>query len=418
MSEESSSTLPPPTQPAPISAQVKQRISPHEIRNADLVNRFLAATPPFLYSPPVGPPNFFFSEMLRSLVQAKTNEQNSRLAAHQMRRPRKRLWSQSRCMFDSPPATLPPPIASNLNESNGQMGERDAIATEKPLELTTKLPTLCPNALMPALKSQKFDFGKLVPTTTTTTSPPCEEKTAKTSPEPTNKIARNYSPTNNAIPNEPSAASMSPSDLVLPPPPPMWYPPLYPPYGIDPLHFFIDLRVSGHIYDRKKENISPTSSTTATDNNNTSIATNFEAPNQLSKHRIGSAFSVPPRRDKSPLALNLTSSTMPTQERQNVTMIEYPNNSIDSDGKQLLAKNTNYVLQNLPRIYTTLTAHGSDDRHSIASEEIDCKSDTDLQDYDGKDNERSSDHSDDVVIVDHDSDTFDRKYSTKRSNKI
>lgn len=287
------------------------------------------------------------------------------------------------------------------------MGERDASATEKPLELTTKLPTLFPNALMPALKSQKFDFGKVV--TTSATSPSCEEKTAKASPEPTHKIARNYSPTNNAISSETSAASLSPSDLVLPPPPPMWYPPLYPPYGIDPLHFFIDLRVSGHIYDRKKENISPTSSATATDNNNTSIATNFEAPNQLSKHRIGSAFSVPPRRDKSPLALNLTSPTM---------SIEYSNNGIDSDGKPLLAKNTNYVLQNLPRIYTTLTAHGSDDRHSIASEEIDCKSDTDLQDYDGKDNERSSDHSDDVVIVDHDSDTFDRKYNTKRSNKI
>lgn len=33
---------------------------------------------------------------------------------------------------------------------------------------------------------------------------------------------------------------------MLPPAPPLWYPLLYPPhppYGIDPLHFFIDLRV-------------------------------------------------------------------------------------------------------------------------------------------------------------------------------
>lgn len=410
MFEESSSTLPPPTQPAPTSAQAKPRISPHEIRNADLVNRFLAATPPFLYSPPVGPPNFFFSEMLRSLVQAKTNEQNSRIAAHQMRRPRKRLWSQSRCMFDTPPSTLAPAIASNLNESNSQTGERNATPIEKPLELTTKMPTLFPNALMPALKSQKFDLGKMM----STTAIPSSEEKAKTSPEPSNKIARNYSPTNNVMSSEPSAASLPPSDLVLPPPPPMWYPPLYPPYGIDPLHFFIDLRVSGHIYDRKKENISPTSSSTATDNNNTSIATNFEAPNQLGKYRIGSAFSVPARRDKSPLALNLTSPTMSSHDRPaNDNLVEYMNNNIDSDGKQLLAKNTNYVLQNLPRIYTTLTAHGgSDDRQSTAS------SDTELPDYEAKDNERSSEHSDDVVIVDHDSDAFDRKYNTKRSHKI
>lgn len=411
MSEESSATLVPPTQPASAPVQAKPRINPHEIRNADLVNRFLAATPPFLYSPPVGPPNFFFSEMLRSLVQAKTNEQNSRLAAHQMRRPRKRLWSHSRCMFDSPPSTL----ASNLNESNGQTGERSTNAAEKPLELTTKMPTLFPNALMPAMKSQKCDLGKVMPPMALASTASSDEKSNK-SPEPTNKIGRNYSPTNNAISNEPSAASLPPSDLVLPPPPPMWYPPLYTPYGIDPLHFFIDLRVSGHIYDRKKENISPTPSSNATDNNNTSIATNFEAPNQLSKNRIGSAFSVPPRRDKSPLALNLTSPTMSSHERTNDNMIEYSNNNnTDADGKQLLAKNTNYVLQNLPRIYTSLTAHGSDDRHSIASEEIECKSDTDLQEFDCKE---SSDHSDDVVIVDHDSDTFDRKYNTKRPSKI
>lgn len=418
MSEDASSTLPPPppTQSAPTSAQTKSRISPHEIRNADLVNRFLAATPPFLYSPPVGPPNFFFSEMLRSLVQAKTNEQNSRLAAHQMRRPRKRLWSQSRCMFDSPPAsTLAPSNAVNHHENNGQTIERSAPSIEKPLELTTKMPNLFPNALMPALKGQKFDLGKMMPTTATTITTSSSHEKTKASPEPLNKIARNYSPTNNAISNDPSAASLPPSDLVLPPPPPMWYPPLYPPYGIDPLHFFIDLRVSGHIYDRKKENISPTSASATTDNNNTPIATNFEAPNQLGKPRIGSAFSVPPRRDKSPLALNLTSPTMSTHDN----MVDYAGNNNDPDGKQLLAKNTNYVLQNLPRIYTTLTAHGSnDDRHSTASEEVEYKSDTDLQDFDGKDNERSSDHSDDVVIVDHDSDAYDRKYNAKRLNKI
>lgn len=70
---EESVTLPPP--PAPPLNQPKQRINPHEIRNVDLVQRFLAATPSYLYSPPpIGPPNFFFSEMLRSLVQSKAAE--------------------------------------------------------------------------------------------------------------------------------------------------------------------------------------------------------------------------------------------------------------------------------------------------------------------------------------------------------
>lgn len=80
-----------------------------------------------------------------------------------------------------------------------------------------------------------------------------------------------------------------------------------------------------------------------------------------------------------------------------------------------LAKNTNYVLQNLPRIYTTLTTHGNDnDRHSTTSEDIECKSDAELHEFDDRDNEKSSEHSDDVVIVDHDCDTFGRKYNSKR----
>lgn len=326
-------------------------------------------------------------------------------------------------MFDTPPSTLPPAITpSNPDEINGQTAEQNAATPiEKPLELTAKLPTLFSNALVPALKSPKFDVAKLMSTSTAapTAAASSDDHKSKSPTEPTNKIARNRSPTTNSvILNEPSAASLPPSDLVLPPPPPMWYPPLYPPYGIDPLHFFIDLRVSGHIYDRKKENVSPTStSNVVADNNNTSIATNFESPNQLSKRRIGSAFSVPPRREKSPLALNLTSATVPSHERSNDNIGEYMGNNTDTDGKQLLAKNTNYVLQNLPRIYTTLTGgHGSDDRLSVVSDEY--KSDSELPDYDAKDNERSSEHSDDVVIVDHDADTFDRKYAAKKSHKM
>lgn len=120
MTEDSSGlTLPPPAAP---TMSTKQRINLHDIRNVDLVQRFLAATPSYLYSPPpIGPPNFFFSEMLRSLVQAKTNESNRNLS-NQIRRPRKRLWTPNR--FDSEPST----ILSKESISNA----------EKPLELTTK----------------------------------------------------------------------------------------------------------------------------------------------------------------------------------------------------------------------------------------------------------------------------------------
>lgn len=52
---------------------------------------------------------------------------------------------------------------------------------------------------------------------------------------------------NSSIPSNPLTESSSVGSEILPPTPPIWYPPLYPPhppYGIDPLHFFIDLRVS------------------------------------------------------------------------------------------------------------------------------------------------------------------------------
>ncbi len=68
-------------------------------------------------------------------------------------------------------------------------------------------------------------------------------------------------------------------------------------------------------------------------------------------------------------------------------------------------KNTNYVLQNLPRIYTHLAGHhhnGEMERNSLNSEEMDCKSDCDVQDVDGRDDRSDGnyDDMDDVVIVD------------------
>lgn len=368
-------TLPPPSLPPSVISSASnntnqskpQRSNPNDICNADLVNRFLAATPPYLYSPPVGPPNFFFSEMLRSLVQARNTEQNTRFLANQFRRPRKRLWPQNR-MFDS--------NGNSITNSNSVEGS----SIEKPLELTNKVITN---------KNQ--------------TSPkefPMDER-RKSSPEPPPKLSRSYTPPNIGNSTEPSTASFPPS--VLPATPPLWYPHLYPPYGIDPLHFFIDLRVSSHIYDRKKENVSPTTN----DNNNTNFTSNLETI-QYAKHRIGSAFSVPPRREKSPLALNLTAAPIPKEN----TAFEFFNNNGDTNDDKSI-KNTNYVLQNLPRIF----AQGNDDKRSIASDEFDSKSDNEPFDFNVRDNEHSSEHSDDVVIVDQDSEQNERQ-QLKKIGKI
>lgn len=404
MSEESP-TLPPPLPPPPIQTK-QQRINPLDIRNADLVNRFLAATPPYLYSPPpIGPPNFFFSEMLRSLVQARANEQNR--PPNQMRRPRKRLWTPNR--YDGPNESI---SALQSKECIEKPTEIDRAAFEKPLELTTKHPSASnfPVPLNHSPKIQKIDSDKSRPSSANQIS----SNNPNSSLEISDSKSRNFSSAilaENTTANEPSAASLPPSDLVMPPIPPLWYPPLYPPYGIDPLHFFIDLRVSGHIYDRKKENNSPTSTTTSDSANHPLL--NVENNNQIGKVRHGSAFSVPPRRDKSPLALNLSSS-MP------MTKSDYANNnnnniSLDSlDDKSLLSKNTNYVLQNLPRIYTSLTGstQSGDDIPSMQSEE--SESNKSGSEIDVKDHEQISNLSDDVVIVDQDSDTQPERKMARR----
>ncbi|XP_037038259.1 uncharacterized protein LOC119075797 [Bradysia coprophila] len=346
----------------------KPRINLQELRNSDLVSRYLAATPPYLYSAPVGPHNFFFSEMLRSLVQARNNteqsvrnQQNQLSAVATGRRPRKRAWSNQRPMY----------------EPSRDQNEMEKTTTEKPLELTNK-------TVFPLAKYQKCESPKiLTPENSIRNSSKIDEPDVKHVP------SAEYPSNMTGTPNRVSNPETVPSELVLPPPPPMWYPPLYPPYGIDPLHFFIDLRVSGHIYDRKKENISPTNP--IVDNNNVLPSVDGETI----KHRHGSAFSVPkPRRDKSPLALNLSSASPKKSEF---------NHTFEHGGGSESVKNTNYVLQNLPRIYTHLAGHGGgEERNSLNSEETDCKSDCDVQDVDGRDDrsDENYDEMDDVVIVD------------------
>ncbi|XP_049792335.1 serine/arginine repetitive matrix protein 1-like, partial [Schistocerca nitens] len=195
---------------------------PLDFRNGDLVSRLLAATPPYLYNMPLVPHSFFFSEMLRSFVQAKAADAPSR-------RSRKRSWRESKMLSVPPPPPPAPPL-------------------DKPLELTTtSRPPPAHGACSP--RDEK--------------PPPPSLSPALPPPPPPQLMLPPP-----LLPPPPSSHDSSPTlppppDMLLPPPPPIWYPPLYPlappqhhhapppPYGIDPLHFFIDLRVSGHIWDRK-----------------------------------------------------------------------------------------------------------------------------------------------------------------------
>lgn len=362
MTEETSTSA---TAPKPAK---QPRINPQDIRNSDLVSRLLAATPPYLYSPPIGPPNFFFSEMLRSLVQNKTNEQTNRQLSQQIRKPRKRSWNQpTRFLLDGSHNTHN--IASGSKEPNIEVSDNKII--EKPLELTNKLPSF-----ISPTKLYKSDSS----------SP---DITARDKEKESQMLSMKMSKTLAVTTqSEPPIASLPPADLVLPPPPPIWYPPLYPPYGIDPLHFFIDLRVSGQFLDRKKENVSPNQA----DNENLPALNNT----QIGKYRHKSAFTVPPRKEKSPLALNLV--TDPTSEYNN------NNNHIEDNSA---TKNTNYVLQNLPRIYTTLTSKTDDSNF----DEIENKSDSDTNEAEARSdiyNKRcNDDNSNDVVIVDQDTESIE-----------
>lgn len=432
----------------------KPRINLQELRNCDLVSRFLAATPPYLYAAPTGPNNFFFSEMLRSLVQARTNEHaanrkqptnnipatvSATAAIPPTRRNRKRMWTQQRVYDINANEYKEMPMSSDTNKS---------LPPEKPLELTNKM---LPHTYPSMAKYQKSESPRMLPPDNAVlqqkpiriehSNPPQSDIKPHINTATFPMGNDTHSNQSHLEPSPASAANEMPSsDLVLPPPPPMWYPPLYPPYGIDPLHFFIDLRVSGHIYDRKKENISPsnishtTSSSVQENNNQLPLPPTLLDPatDSIGKHRHGSAFSVPPpRRDnnnKSPSsALNLTFS-----QPEKLNEFNNNNNNHQQYYERMQAElkdsknNTQYVMQNLPKIYTNLMPHGGDGggggavdgRNSVNSaEESDSKSESDAQDIDVKDNQMllmrnrqspcnsvgggdDQDDSNDVVIVD------------------
>lgn len=204
-----------------------------ELDNQDFVNRLLAATPPYLYA--TFSNNFYFSDVLRSLVQSRNNDnfRNIQFQQQIVKKSRKRTWNNSQHK-----------LLDDISDSE-KLSQDD-----KPLELTNKL------------TSDKYPhIAENIPGNSSEEQPEC---------------TNNYRLQSNIdIRSETSDSTLSSNN-------PVWYSSLYPSYGIDPFHFFIDLRVSGHIYDNNKNN--PKNSTGCFDISN--------------NKKLGSAFSVPiPKHD-------------------------------------------------------------------------------------------------------------------------
>lgn len=286
-----------------------------DYRNGDLVSRLLAATPPYLYNMPLVPQSFFFSEMLRSFVQAKTAAANHNSSTNiGQRRGRKRSWREAK---QTQPLGL----------------------SEKPLELTT---------------------------------------TPRSPPPPKPSCSPPLAPPPPSIPPPPPPLLLPPlatqsSDLHSTAP--LWYPPMYtppnippqpPPYSFDPLHFFIDLRVSGHIWDRKpessKEQIPSPSEPLNLQTEDKKNGLNLDTTFRQRKHV--SAFSVPQPRDIN--VSNDSNSTSCTSLKE-----------ISSESSKSKSANisTNYILQNLSKIYQDVKAskESSDKDEDLSPEEKKCK---------------------------------------------
>ncbi|KAL1491812.1 hypothetical protein ABEB36_012351 [Hypothenemus hampei] len=252
---------------------MKSKMSPLELRNTDLVSRLLAATPPYLYNMSLLPNTYFFSEMLRGLVQAK-NEQRSNVSTtgyggnnamfyghHQARRSRKRTWNHlNRETFGLNHITEEKNQEKPVSDDSWMIKSSAKKTEDRALELTTSV----------ANHHQK------IPEEPPLSKPPKIED-PPSAPFPPLQQENNQ-------------------NLVLPPPPPMWYPPIYPtpPYGIDPLHFFIDLRVSGHIYDRQTKETKQDNCTVVSPKESSEKKEQDEmVENVFKQKRHCSAFSVP-----------------------------------------------------------------------------------------------------------------------------
>nr|XP_012140775.1 PREDICTED: uncharacterized protein LOC100882074 isoform X1 [Megachile rotundata] len=391
--------------------------SPASLSGGDLVSRLLAATPPYLYNMPLTPHSFFFSEMLRSFVQAKTEASSTSNVANAPRR-RKRSWRDARDRplelttkerqhhhhhhhHHHPQQPQPEKYFHTQQQQQQQQPETrlesrskqsDGYDSESKVGSFEQKPTFATDILKPVdenksdfCKQSKFfderprhfeqaqppenlfpgDLQKVKPEESHSSDrkncnyndrSPYDERTKSTVGNqelpllPDQKkldFSRNFLP---GLPGRgcdmlPAVKGFGlPGNVTNPEflPSPLWYPPYpmpqsYP--GIDPLHFFIDLRVSGHIWDRKL------------------------SERQLPfKGKHCSAFSVPQSKEyNSNRPLNLTRDEATTSR-----------SSEDNP------RGTNYILRQLTRTYRDIgQARKSRSETSISGESEDSSKDVD-----------------------------------------
>ncbi|VEN43887.1 unnamed protein product [Callosobruchus maculatus] len=328
--------LPPPPKP---------KLSPLEFRNTDLVSRLLAATPPYLYNMSLLPNTYFFSEMLRSLVQAKAERNAAHSAAHpQVRRARKRHWGitpsyhQKSTLIEPPSETKPADPDEWMLKSNKKIQEENSDANTSNTARSEKLKTFDQSVCSTGYQQSKIE-GRL----------------------PEHQLV------SSAMQHHQSHNDATPQNLVLPPAPPIWYPPLYPPspYGIDPLHFFIDLRVSGHIYDRKngeqKEAVVNETVTKREDNLDDIKQERDSLSGIFRQSRHSSAFSVPVPSRKSQEAINLS------EKETKPTKFDVKSMGFDKSSNKT---STNYVMSNITSIYKGINTATDENRMDDVHEEI------------------------------------------------
>lgn len=335
----------------------KQRVSPLDVRNTDLVSRLLAATPPYLYNMPLVPNSYFFSEMLRSLVQAKseTSAKVGTATSLQNRRFRKRSWTQARNDNLSKILSIPERQESQLNWTlKCPLPEKNDIvnksSSENNLQLTVSKVSLDNTK---NFQEKKTDLGitDLSINSFIDTNPKQESSNAN--------ISMMYPKISADLNRE--------SNLILPSSP-MWYPSLYPPpYGMDPLHFFIDLHVSDHVFERKKRkevasdvlfpkgsSLQDKSIETSDSQENIHTFQNlYSIGSGLKQARQSSAFRVPVHNTLRNTQICLSNEIMYNagETKQKVSKFDVKSMGFD---KSYNKTSTRYIMNNIENIYKTI----------------------------------------------------------------
>lgn len=253
-SSSSSSSNQPPLIPDAVPNTSRNRLNPKDFLNSDYVNRLLTASRlTDFYSANIPPHSFFYSEMLRSLVQAR-NETDRETQA------------QAAIPYNNP--SLPFPLNQRRNRKRAwphRFSELRSGSAGGVVESNENIPLV--NA------ENDVKMGKIRKKEDKDRDGYPEDKCSPIDQKPKSSLA--------------VMSEKAPGNLIFPPTHTApWYPP-YPP-------FFIDLRVSGHIYDNEAK---PTTSPSLP------VTSGLDP-----KSRQGSAFTVPASSRSSMAPINLTTN--------------------------------------------------------------------------------------------------------------